>query len=191
LQVPDSDQAAKLNRRALLAGAIFLVGGGGALARFVRHTLAADAADGPLFSPEQFALLEQVSDVIIPATDTPGALDAGVPEFIRQMLTDWASRDTRAQIVAVLETVDKRSWDKFGSAFRELPGERRLEVMRAVDDDAVSREDVGYGKFKWLVLAGYYHSEVGATQELRFELVPGAWRSCLPLSEVGRASAVG
>jgi gluconate 2-dehydrogenase gamma chain len=187
--VPDS-HAAKLNRRALLAGAIFLVGGAGALTRFMRHSAATDTADGPVFSAEQFALLEQVSDVIIPATDTPGALDAGVAEFIRQMLMDWASLETRAQVIAVLESIDKRAWDKFGGGFRELPAERRLEVMRAVDDEAVSREDVGYGKFKWLVLAGYYQSEVGATRELRFELVPGAWRSCLPLSEVGRASAV-
>ena len=43
---------------------------------------------------------------------------------------------------------------------------------------------------KHLVLLAYYQSEVGATQELRYELVPGAWRSCLPLAEVGRASAV-
>ncbi len=191
MQVSDSVQETKLDRRALLAGAIFLVGGAGALARFVRHAAEPDATDGPVFSSEQFALLGQVSDTIIPPTDTPGAVGAGVPEFIRQMLTDWASRDTRAQIVAVLESIDKRAWDKFGGAFRELPAERRLEVMRAVDDDGVSRQDAGYGKFKWLVLAGYYHSEVGATQELRFELVPGAWRSCLPLSEVGRASAVG
>ena len=34
------------------------------------------------------------------------------------------------------------------------------------------------------------HTEIGATHELRYELVPGAWRSCLPLTEVGRASAV-
>ena len=47
-----------------------------------------------------------------------------------------------------------------------------------------------YGKFKYLVLLGYYQSEVGATQELRYELVPGAWRACLPLAEVGRASAI-
>jgi len=188
--VSDPVQGAKLNRRALLAGAIFLVGGAAALARFVRHAGSADAADGPVLSPEQFALLEQVGEVIIPATDTPGAIDAGVAEFIRKMLTDWASPDTRTQVVAVLESIDKRAWDRFAGAFRELPAERRLEVMRAVDEDALSRQDVGYGKFKWLVLAGYYQSEAGATQELRFELVPGAWRSCLPLSEVGRASAV-
>src|SRR6185369_17475815 len=114
---------------------------------------------GPVLSPDQFALLEHVSDVIIPVTDTPGAIDAGVAEFIRQMLAYWASQDTRAQVVAVLESIDKRAWDKFGGAFREIPAERRLEVMRAVDDDAVSRQDVGYGRFKWLVLAGYYHSE--------------------------------
>jgi hypothetical protein len=51
-------------------------------------------------------------------------------------------------------------------------------------------QDPAYRTFKYLVLVGYYQSEVGATQELRFELVPGAWRSCVPLSEIGRASAV-
>ena len=40
------------------------------------------------------------------------------------------------------------------------------------------------------VLSAYYHSEIGATQELRYEMVPGTWRACLPLDEIGRASAV-
>jgi hypothetical protein len=40
------------------------------------------------------------------------------------------------------------------------------------------------------VLVGYYQSEAGATQELRYELVPGAWRGCVPYSEIGRATAV-
>ena len=143
-----------------------------------------------MLSSEQFALLEQVVDVIIPRTDTPGALDAGVPALIHQMLADWATPGTRADIVGVLESVDRRAWNKYGAAFRELPAERRLDVMRALDEEGLAREDLAYGKFKSLVLVGYYHSEVGATQELRYELVPGAWRSCLPLTEVGRASAV-
>lgn len=179
----------KLNRRALLLGAVFLVGGAAALTRFARQST--DGADaGPVFSPEQFALLEQVADVMIPPTDTPGALDAGVPEFIRQMLGDWASRETHAQILAVLDSIEKQAWNRFGAPFLALPAERRLEVMRAVDAESIARQDAAYGKFKWLVLLGYYHSEPGATQELRYELVPGAWRACLPLAEVGRASAV-
>ena len=54
----------------------------------------------------------------------------------------------------------------------------------------MAAKDPAYSKFKHLVLVGYYQSEIGATRELRYELVPGAWRPCVPLSEIGRASAV-
>jgi hypothetical protein len=181
--------SATINRRSLMLGAVFMLGGAAALTRYVRQPSSGEEL-AVVFSLEQFGLLEQAVDVIIPRTDTPGALDAGVPDFMRQMLAEWASPNTRADIVGVLENIERRAWNKFGAAFRELPAERRLDVIRALDEEGMAREDVAYGKFKSLVLVGYYQSELGATQELRFELVPGAWRSCLPLTEVGRASAV-
>jgi len=91
-----------MNRRALLLGAVFLAGGAAALTRFTRQS-SAGAAVGPVFSPDQFALLEQVADTMIPATDTPGALDAGVPAFLRDMLANWGSHESHAQILAVLD----------------------------------------------------------------------------------------
>ena len=189
VDVPDTLKNPRIDRRSLLLGAVFLVGGGAALTRFTRGSGTRAPADGAL-TAAQFALLEQVSDVIIPATDTPGAVGAGVPDFLRELLTVWASQATRAEIVAVLDSIEKFSWQKFGDGFLELTSERRLEVMRAFDARAVEQRDPQYGKFKYLVLFGYYQSEVGATLELRYELVPGAWRSCLPLTEVGQASAV-
>jgi gluconate 2-dehydrogenase gamma chain len=179
----------KLNRRAMLLGAVLLVGGAGALTRFVRKPDAATAT-GPALTAKQFALLEQVCEVIIPTTDTPGAIAAGVPTFIRQMIDEWASEGSRAELVSVLEVVEQMAWSRFGAAFVELTPERRLEVISDLDTQRMSRQDPAYRKFKHLVLVGYYQSEVGATHELRFELVPGAWRSCVPLSEIGRASAV-
>jgi gluconate 2-dehydrogenase gamma chain len=187
--VSDLENSGKLDRRALLLGAVFLLGGAAALTRFARQSAASGDA-GPVFSPDQFALLEQVADTMIPSSDTPGALDAGVADFVRQMLADWASRETHAQILDVLDAIEKQAWTRFGASFLALPAERRLEVMRTVDAASLTRQDPAYGKFKWLVLVGYYQSEAGATQELRYELVPGAWRSCLPLAEVGRAAAV-
>ena len=77
MSVPDSIDSAKLNRRALLPARYFWWAARAALTRFARHRGGVGGGVGPVFSPEQFALLEQVSDVIIPATDTPGALDAG------------------------------------------------------------------------------------------------------------------
>jgi gluconate 2-dehydrogenase gamma chain len=178
----------KLNRRALLLGAVVLVGGAAALTRLTR-TSKAERARGPVLSADQFALLEQVTDVIIPATDTPGAIGVGVPAFIRDLLMSWGNQRSRAEISGVLEAIEQRAWARHGAGFLELADAGRLELMRAHDAEGVRSHDPAYRKFKYLVLLGYYHSEIGATQELRFELVPGAWRSCLPLNEIGRATA--
>jgi gluconate 2-dehydrogenase gamma chain len=180
----------KLDRRALMLGAVFLLGGAAALTRFTRRSATRTGAEVSGLSGERFMLLEQVADTMIPGTDTPGALAAGVPAFVRDMLSDWASAATRSEIIDVLEAIERQAWAQFGAAFLELAPERRLAVLQRYDEDALSRQDPAYARFKYLVLVGYYQSEIGATQELRYELVPGAWRSCLPLAEVGRASAV-
>lgn len=186
----DSPTSPKLDRRALVLGAVFLLGGAGALTRFTRQSARKAAAEGPTLSGDQFVLLEHVADTMIPATDTPGALAVDVPAFVRDMLSDWASAATRAEIVGALDAIERQAWAQLGASFLELAPERRLAVLRRYDEDAVSRQDPAYAKFKYLVLVGYYQSEIGATQELRYELVPGVWRACLPLTEVGRASAV-
>jgi hypothetical protein len=185
----NADQPAKIDRRALLMGAIFLVGGSAALVRFARDDGSREG-EAPRLSSQRFALLEQVTEIVIPATDTPGAIDAGVPVFLRDLLGHWASEPTRNALLGVLETIEKRAWSQFGASFLELAAERRVEVVARIDAEAMATPDSDWSRFKYLTLLGYYHSEIGATQELRFELVPGAWRSCLPLDEVGRAAAV-
>jgi len=182
-----------LDRRDLLAGTAALFG-----AELVAPLAKALAAEMPAgFSPshaaltsDQRTLVAAISERIIPTTDTPGAIGAGVPAFMRQMLEEWGTESSRAEVASVLEAVEKLTWHRFGAAFLELGPERRLEVIAAFDAERIAAKDPAYSKFKHLVLVGYYQSEIGATRELRYELVPGAWRPCVPLSEIGRASAV-
>jgi gluconate 2-dehydrogenase gamma chain len=184
-----SGEQPKIDRRALLLGAIFLVGGGAALVHFARDRKTRES-DGARMTTRQFALLEEITETIIPTTDTPGAIGAGVPAFLRSLLADWASQKTQDDMMGVLETIERRAWSSAGAAFLELSPERRATVLTEIDSESIGKPGDAWRRFKHLVLLGYYQSEVGATQELRFELVPGAWRSCLPLDEVGRASAV-
>ena len=174
----------------MLLGAVLLVGGAAALTRFGRKTGGISGGAGSALAPGQFAVLEQVCETIIPTTDTSGAIAAGVPGFINQMLEEWGSPASRAEVASVIEAIEKLAWSRFGAAFLDISPERRLELVAAFDAERMGAEDPAYRKFKYLVLVGYYQSEIGATQELRYELVPGAWRSCVPLSEIGRASAV-
>ena len=49
----------------------------------------------------------------------------------------------------------------------------------------------GYRDLKKMIYRGYYHSEIGCTQELQYELIPGAdARIDAPLAEIGRSWAL-
>ena len=135
----------KLNRRALLAGAVFLLGGAAALMRFSRDagggSGGTSGAEGPVLSSEQFALLEQVSETMVPATDTAGAIAAGVPAFIRGMLSEWGSVSTRTDIAQVLEAIQQLAWSRFGMDFLEMPPDRRLTVLKEFDAARIGSHD--------------------------------------------------
>lgn len=188
----------KVTRRDVLEHAVYLVGGAAAYLQLgacstssapLPESEAATAAPSRFFTSDQMALLDTIVDIIIPETDTPGARAAQVPEFIESMMVNWASEETRASQLELLELIDARAKTEFGIGFLELAPGARLETVRLHDEEALAAEDEAYIDFKELVLLGYYHSEIGATQELRYEHVPGQWHGCIPLSAARRAWA--
>src|SRR4051812_45649586 len=94
-----------LDRRAVMRSAILLVGGAWVgLPDIGFAHVAAPAA--PFFAAPERALLDAVCATMIPRTDTPGALEAGVPAFIDGMMTRWADDETRGRIRTALADID-------------------------------------------------------------------------------------
>lgn len=179
--MPLSESLPAVDRRALLKSAMLLVGAGAAgLPAF--EALAAPGDPPTFFSPAQFATLETTAEIIIPRTDTPGAKDAGVPSYFDAMMANWASDERRRGFAALIDEIDRAALAAGGKPLPALPPEQAFEVVRAYDAAKMEAGDATYSKFKELVLTLYYLSEVGATQELRYEAVPGAWE---PWNEIG------
>jgi len=63
--------------------------------------------------------------------------------------------------------------------------------VRDIDGSAFGdHPDVsGFRDLKYLIFAAYYTSEIGATVELQYELVPGEYIACAPIEAIGRAWA--
>ena len=180
--MPSESHLPAVDRRALLRSAILLVGG--TVAGLPGQALAALDDKNPVrfFKPAEFATLTEMVDVIIPRTDTPGAKDAGVPSYFDQMMVNWASDERKRGFRDVVEGVDRAAREAGGKPLAELPPAQRFEVVRAFDAERMGKGDGVYSSFKELVLTLYYLSEVGATQELRYEAIPGAWE---PWNEIG------
>lgn len=186
-----------MDRRALLARVLALAGAGaaaGACRTLDDIAPLAAGADGAL-SAGQMATLVAAAGQIIPQTDTPGAVEAGVPERFEGLLATWASPATRAAMLAVLGRIDALPGD--GSAFAAQPAARQLALLAAYDAAAmapsgrivmafpVTRElpvDPEYGRFKDLVVSLYYMSQPAMTQELVYTHVPGRWDPSIPVT---------
>lgn len=151
-------------------------------------------------NPHQNATIISMADLIIPATETPGAKAVNVNEFIDVILTGWANDEERARFLTGLDKVDKRTNALFGKNFIDLTVPQQEEILRGLDGDyAAEREersrhlrrprnehytqlDAGFfGMLKHMTLYGYYTSQVGFEQELREQIIPGSFHGCVPV----------
>ena len=135
-------------------------------------------------------------DQIIPATDTPGAKGARVHEFIDVILTEWATPEERKNFLDGLAGIDKQSQSLYGKNFADASSEQQVAQLRAIDDavmvnrvvrprhgNTVPKPDSQlegnfWEVFKRITIHGYYTSEIGYTQELKLQIIPGAHHGC-------------
>jgi len=139
---------------------------------------------------DRYEIVGHFVDVILPATDSPGATDAGVPSFVDQMLASWFSSDERESFLRQLDLLEAEANGRFGSGFASIdhPSREQLVSDIAVDSDVSNPTELNtlFRRMKELTLVGYYTSEVGSTQELRV-MPMGEWKADVPYQEVGRA----
>lgn len=141
---------------------------------------------------EQALELEAIAEAIIPATDTPGAKDAGVPAFIEKMVHEVYKPEDVKKFMDGLAAFSKKVEDKEGDPFSQLDGAKQLEIVKAENSEALQSkggERPWFLSMKELTLLGFFSSEIGATQVLRYEAIPGRYEGCVPFSEVGKTWA--
>jgi hypothetical protein len=139
---------------------------------------------------QQNETVATIAELIIPKTDTPGAREAGVPAFIDVMFADWADDEQRQMFTAGLANVDERSRTAFGKNFVACTPAQQTEILEDLDYELARLRDTKsdtsknfFSAMKWLTLTGYYTSEVGATSEQHFRVVPGRYEPCYLLEQ--------
>jgi len=185
-----------LSRRDALRGLTLTIGG-------VTTGLASRAfAAAPVLAwsptaltPAQARLVEVVAELIIPATETPGAREAGVPQFIDRALADYLDKGQAQRLLGGLERMDADARAAHGDVFVALTPQQQVELLTTYDREAATVPGQSSGDTHFfraledLVTVGYFTSEPGATVALRYDPIPGAYHGCVPLAELGRGWA--
>ena len=189
------DTQQNITRRQVLVGLLTSVGAVG----FSSKTLALDTILSTTSNPptyytaKEFELISRVADLIIPTTETKGALGVGVPSLMDKLYAEWANENSkqnhRRQVKILSSALDKIAKGDFLS----LDKKSQTAALQSVDKLAFS-DNAGdlsaYREIKDTIARFYYLSEEGATKELRYEPVPGRWDGCIDMAEVGKTWAV-
>jgi hypothetical protein len=182
------------DRRDLLAGAGLFFGAG--LAAPLARALAAEVSAPPaagftasraIFNDAQRAQIGAICDRIIPATDTPGAIAAGVPAFIEMMLADWYSAGDRMDYLAGLAALDGFAAKSYRNPFAALTPQQQDSVLTTAMHETIPGLSTGFfDHCRQMIILGYYTSEIGCKQERAYLPVPGRYDGAYQYAQVGR-----
>ena len=182
-----------IDRRNAIAGMAAMFGAGlfAPLARAasmgIGDALIAEGAPStPVFTPLQRAAMTALSDRVIPATDTPGAIAAGVPAYIEKLLADWALPQDRVPILAGLDALDARSRADQAKPVADLSPADQDALLTLAMTDALPGGKAFFDPFRQMVIFGYYTSEIGILQECEYLPVPGHYDGAFLYSNVNK-----
>ncbi|MBT5072352.1 MAG: gluconate 2-dehydrogenase subunit 3 family protein [Kordiimonadaceae bacterium] len=144
-------------------------------------------------SEANFNLVGDIVGTIIPDTDTLGAKSVNVHYLIDELAANWMSGDERMAFVKDLTVLDERIKRERGASFSELNLADRGAVLDQLGAEMLANDNGVkhiYRELRELTIFGYYTSEVGASEELAYDPIPGEFRGCIPFSDVGKTWSI-
>jgi gluconate 2-dehydrogenase gamma chain len=92
-----------------------------------------DAYKPSFFGTVEYELISRLADLIIPATDTAGALGAGVPEYIDRVVS--LNPEHQGPMRAGLEWIDDRSRELFAERFLNVSEAQQVQILQPLSDE--------------------------------------------------------
>jgi hypothetical protein len=166
------------------------------------------------FTAANIALLDEVAETIIPATNTPGAKAAKVGDFMKVFVTDCYTEVEQAAFTKGISSLQEACQKMHGKSFMDCDATQRKDLLLSLEKEAKAfnealskqkeapkddKKDEGkkeekasahyYTMMKQLTLFGFFTSKTGATESLRHVAVPGRYDGALPYKKGDRAWA--
>jgi hypothetical protein len=187
-----------MTRREAVIRMAVMMGASVAGPRLLAAEFGSKAGAAAPFSADDVALLDEIGDTIIPATDVPGAKAVGIGGFIAMMVAECYLPRDQATFRTGLASLEKDFAVKYGKPFRAGAAADRTAFLNTLDAEQKEFTRVNriephtdgsetpeaphhyFRMLKDLTILGYFTSELGATKALRYMESPGRFDGAAP-----------
>ncbi len=152
------------------------------------------------FNKKQAETVSAMADIILPATETPGAIDLKADIFVDLMCKKHLSPEDQTHVMKGCETFMANCRSKFGKDFHKLPEAQKQEALREAAEKANTFNPTVWGsplgtqepldffrRVKQFTLIGYFTTEEVGKNILVYDPIPGRQEGCIPVDQVGNA----
>jgi len=183
-----------MNRKTAIKSIVALVTLGGASGAIYKFFAPGEPI--PLSDlPKKKALVAELAETIIPRTDTPGAKDAQVENYIIKMITENTDAKMQRSFLAGINAVEHYAMDEYKKPFTQCSSAEKNDIVKHFESKAnlpfeilnkANRKFLGAPFFfhlRDLTVEGYCTSMAGATQGMAYDYVPVTFEACIPLKK--------
>ena len=146
---------------------------------------------------EYKSLIAELAETIIPHTDTPGAKDAKVEDYIILMVKECDNKKDQYNFLKGLTKLQAYTMENYKVGFVDCSESDKIQVLNyfkehRIDNSTIDlinkikRKIFGYSFYSHLhelTVSGFCTSELGATQVLAYDHIPGRYKGCIPYQE--------
>ena len=193
----DVEEAGK---RQFLRGLTALMGGA-VVSQFTSDSVLAAAFDyqaqansaltaGKLFSLPQMKILHDICAAVLPKTDTPSAAELDVHGFLDHQLLVCYGKKQQEQAKNLIDKINQQSTNLYSQEFIEISTEQQTKLLVALEGEKPGfneQDQQHFAEFKSLLIFGYFTTEVGATQALNYQAVPGGFKGSVSYSSLKKS----
>lgn len=138
-------------------------------------------------SHDEETLLANIADVMIPQTDTPGALAVKAHHFTLVMVDDCMAKEEQEKYLTGMRSFESVLRSLTGKRFSNASSDERLQMLTVFEEqrDAVDEEALFfYNRTRGLIIQGYQSSQHFLTAVKPYQLVPGPnYNGCAPVTK--------
>ena len=189
-----------MNRKKAIRNIILLGGGTAALlAGWKSYNIFKKPAFAKL--DEYQLLIDELAELIIPETNTPGAGKAGVGRFISLMVRECTSRQAQNNFIEGVDDLADYAKSRYDKPFLQCSEADKISILRHFEEKGRGYKgmlgkaetrflgDSFFTTLKKYTVMGYCTSKQGATSGLQYDYIPGSYQGIVPLAPGQRAWA--
>ena len=133
------------------------------------------------FNSTEQKILSAVTDTIIPAGTSIGALSVGVDKFLQKLIDDCYEKPIQDNVKQQLHALDIVADNDHGKSFSDCTQQQREKLLLKLEDSANKEEKEFFALMKTETIRGFNTSQKVMEEYLNYKVAPGHYYGCVPV----------